>query len=526
MQQFLHQLNMEFFYTIPFFVLANLVLLLFFIFYNFRHFKFFLLSIKKQTWLILLGFFLFAIILRLSIIPFHHEIYVDEQGYMETAKNLLVSGDQGIYSKSIGWPFMIAIFFKIFGINNFVALYSSFAFSVLSIIAIFLLTQILFKRESVSLLSALILSIIPNHVIWSASAETNIVSLFFILLTLFFWLFYYEKGSFPLLWLSALTFSFTSQIRPENFILLPLFFLGLYAYHGKKIFNICNDYRFTFPCLTAIFISLPNLFNVAYFYSSTNWMQSDSLGKISGNNWGLSNLFYNTINFFPEIINTNSIVISLLFVFGIFFLFYKKDKRGWFLLSCFCFFWFAYFSSWMQTLGGRSRFYINFSPVIIIGASYGVWLIWSKFKRMTEKPKPLFFCLILMIVMSVSFFPMLSTQKKIGANPYKILETKIPELIKKDIPSNCSIIASEPVIINSTTNFNSFSLDDFLSNKNTSIAIKQDCLLFFEDMYCLDNSIRFKNQCQEIKKRYELEPFKTFSDNKINYTFYSIKGKI
>ena len=187
---------------IPLFVLINFLLFLILIYLNWRYIKKFLLEIDKKTWILLAIIFIFVLSIRIFIPAHHHLMYIDEAWYMEAGKDMLQTGNQGDYPKSIGWPFILTIVFGIFGINNWVALYASTLFGALTIFAMFFMSFIITKRKDLSLISALLFSLFPVHIMWSASAETNITSLFFILLTIFFCFLYYQNKKNSLLWLS------------------------------------------------------------------------------------------------------------------------------------------------------------------------------------------------------------------------------------------------------------------------------------------------------------------------------------
>jgi len=334
----LHQLNSVFHDKIPLFILINFVLLIILIYLNWNYLKKFLLKIDKKTWYILILIFIIALSIRIFVPPHHHIMYIDEAWYMEAGKDMLQTGNQGDYPKSIGWPFILGIVFGIFGINNWVALYTSTLFGALTIFAMFFMVFIITKRKDLSLISALLFSLFPAHIMWSASAETNITSLFFILLTIFFCFLYYQNKKNSLLWLSLVSIAFTVQFRPENYLLIPLFIFGCILY-DKSFFRKIN-FRFVLPFLVMLILSFANLVQVLDFQSSSNWIESDTYGGKTGDNWSASNLFQNSLKYGVNIFNNKyqPIIISFLFVLGLFYMFHKQRKESLFLSVWFCFF--------------------------------------------------------------------------------------------------------------------------------------------------------------------------------------------
>lgn len=454
----LHQLNALFRDKIPLFILINFILLIVLIYFNWGHIKKFLLKIDRKSWVILALIFLTALTLRILIPPHHHIMYIDEAWYMEAGKDMLLTGSQGDYPKSIGWPFILRIVFGLFGISNWVAIYASIFLGALTIFNMFFLTFIITKRRGISLISALLFSLFPTHIRWSATAENNVVSLFFITLTIFFCFLYYRNKKTSLLWLSIISLAFTVQFRPENYIFIVLFLLGCILYQSFKKLNL----KFITPWLILAILVLPNLIVVLDFKLSTNWMESDTLGQQTGSNWSFHNLIYNSSHYGSYIFNSKfqPIIFSFLFVIGLIYMLYKQRKEAIFLISWFCLIGFVYFFSWFQTLGGgtnilsKIRFFMSFYPITVIFAVYGILLIkdsLSKFKnyRINNKILPL-----TVIALVIFFIPYSIKASSYFNSIVHKLETKIPELAEKDIGDECIIIANWPTILKSTTNLN------------------------------------------------------------------------
>lgn len=124
--------------------------------------------------------------------------------------------------KSIGFTALLAVFIKIFGLSASVGFNMTAFIATMSIALIFLFTYLLFQKENVSLFSALILAFHPLHLRWSGSISSEIVSLFFIILT-FTCLLLYIKARIPILISTLLILFFTLSIREENLAILPFF---------------------------------------------------------------------------------------------------------------------------------------------------------------------------------------------------------------------------------------------------------------------------------------------------------------
>ena len=225
------------FSLIPLFALVNLGALIFLLFLC-RHFIMaFLREIDRTTYFFLLGIFSAALVIRLVVPPIQHIMYIDEAWYMEAAKNFVQHGHPGEYPKPIGWPLILSFFFRIFGISNWVALYTMIVFGALTAFSVFFLAFAILRDSRTALFAALMISLSPVHIRWSATAETNIIALFMACLSLSVSFLYYRNKSQFLLWLSMAAIAFTAQFRFENYLFFPLFLFPI-LHHRKRDNNV------------------------------------------------------------------------------------------------------------------------------------------------------------------------------------------------------------------------------------------------------------------------------------------------
>jgi len=511
-------------HLLPLTALESCILLSVFLWVSRTHIGEVLSEVGKKTWAILALILASALILRLVIPPIQHIMYIDEPWYMEAAKNMLQSFSQGSYPKAIGWPFILAISFLLFGVSNWVAIYTAVVLGTLTILNVFLLTYIITKKKAVSLFSAVIFSLMPLHIRWSASAETNIPSLFFVTLTLFFCFLYYRKKIYSLLWLAISSMIFTALIRPDNWLLIPLFFLGCLIFKVK-----IPPKRIIFILFVLIVLISPSILQLRDWYGSINWLEADSVGQLKGSNWSLSNLIYNSLHFGSNIFSKAYLpsFILILSIIGFIYMLFKRRREACFLIVWFASFWIFFFSSWVQTIGGRDRFFMSFYPSIIIFAGYSLSLPLNLFFKMRLKPQwKNLFVFLLVSVFVILFFPYTLKAKSMYAASCLKLETKIPELAEKDIPSNAVIVANWPTILKSTTDLNVIDVNYFLRDNNFRNATfaNTELLLFFEDYCCFDfiGCSQCKENCKAITRKFKLDPYKAYREGSKKYTFYKI----
>ncbi len=512
---------------IPFLILLNFILFIVLIFFNWNYIKNFLLKIDKKTWLFLFLIFVIALLIRIFIPTHSHIMYIDEAWYMEAGKNMLETGSQDSYPKYIGWPFILTIVFSIFGINNWIALYTSILLGALTIVNIFLLSYIITKRKKISLIAALLFSLFPAHIRWSASAEANIASLFFISLTIFLCFLYYKKNKISLLWLAIVALAFTAQIRVENYIFPVLFLFGCVLFDKKNLKKI--NFKFILPWIVLLILSFPNLIQNLEYLSSENWQESESDGRLTGSNWSITNLVYNTIHYGKNIFMEYPFFITILFVIGLIYAIIKDGREAYFLITWFLFMYLIHFVSWPTNFesGGQERYYMSFYPIISIFASYGVLLIKNQLSSKIKNKifKKLIIPITILIIL-LMFIPYVISTSKMYSDSSHILETKIPELAERDIPPNCIIIANLPTILKSTTNLNVINIRRFLESPQYQEEIfkNNSCILFFKDLTCQMWDFSSKD-CKQIQEYFLMTNFKSYEEKDTKYIFYKIEKR-
>lgn len=518
-------LNRVFYNFIPASALGSFILMIIACNMNRSYFKVFFGKIDKKTWMIAALIFLLALVLRMVIPLRGHILYLDEAWYMEAAKNMLQTGSQGHYPKPIGWPFLLAVSFAVFGVNNLVAIYTSIFIGALTTVGIFLMAFIITQRKDMGLIAALLFSFFPAHIRWSASAETNVASLFFTVLTVFFFFLYYRAPKRSLLWLALSALAFTVQIRSENYMLPVLFLAGCFIF-GCRPFKKAD----LTLILVSVLLFMPNLIQTFVFYMHENWPHNIGLTAAGGS---LPNLFYNFLHFARYIINAEfqPVLLSFLIVLGTGYMFFKQKKEWvfllfWFVLLCFFYFFLASF----QAIGAGSepvlqtRFFMMFYPITLLFACYGILLVQRAFKNYEIKRYVLG---SLIVVLILFFIPYVRQASGWFNDPIRSLDIKIPSLIKKDIPGDCVIISNWPVLLRATTDYRVMDIQEFLEDESEQEAILRSntCILFYENCASFfPGFVLEKELCWRMEKRFLLEPFVSYQEKTAEFTFYKIIG--
>jgi len=513
-----HQLNLLLHDTIAGSILLTFILLIILVAMNWKYISEFLRTISRRTWLILVLIFLIALALRIFIPPYQHIIYIDEAWYMEAGKDMLQTGIQGYYPKSIGWPFILRIAFGFFGVSNWVALYTSVLLGSLTVFTIFFMAFIITKNRKLSLISSLIFSLFPVHIRWSSTAETNVATMFFICLTVFLFFLYYKKKENSLLWLAMIALAFTVQFRLENYLLIILFIIGKGIYDSGFYKQI--EIKEVLPFILMILLSFGNLVQSVDLYQSSDWIESVTGGRETGENWSFANLVENSAEYGVNIFNGEyqPLLLLLFMLVGLFYMFRNYKKESLFLIAWFVLFWVVYFASWFRIAAGNNRFYMSFYPITLIFICYGIIVCSNMLKR---KHLALWCILIIVVIL---FIPHIIDAKTDNTDNARLLETHIPELAERDLPQDCLIVMNWPTVLKSTTDLNVIDVDSFLENYEA--ILDNNCVLFFEDYTCFDEKVYgLEEKCDEVKAKFLLVMFKSYSMRDKTYSFFEVSEK-
>lgn len=185
-------------------------------------------------------------------------------------------------------PLWMSIFGKVFGDENRV--YSLVFFSLLSLVAFYLLAFEFTKRKALAFGAGALLAINPLHAFFSKFPVTEIVALSFTALSFYYLLKYYnlarDKLYFPIyLVLSSLLMSGMFFTRISGFMYIPFFYLILIAVHiyidDKSLKRQLKQYVYSVFLLYAVSVWYGLIFS--YPYSSDIYRLSFS--KVFGDDW-------------------------------------------------------------------------------------------------------------------------------------------------------------------------------------------------------------------------------------------------
>ncbi len=201
---------------------------------------------EKKILFILFGIFFLSLLIRtinLNSLPF--SLHTDELFAGYVGRYIFLHG-QDIYGNNL--PFYIDKFgdFRpigifllsglstfIFGVNEFAIRFPSALIGALTVFPMFFVTRLLFKQNSMALLSSLLIALLPWHIILSRTTSEAVVGNFILLISIYFMLLFAKNGKLKYI-LGSLIAGFTTYLFYHSFrIILPILILPLFLIANK-----------------------------------------------------------------------------------------------------------------------------------------------------------------------------------------------------------------------------------------------------------------------------------------------------
>lgn len=204
--------------------------------------------------------------------------------YVEDARTALEEQKIYGYSHPKGYSFIIALGFLFFGLSFQTLLYLNLAMGSVLILLVFLLTYVLFKKEEIAIIAALIYSLFPASIFFANINASEISSVFFVTITFLIFIISLKEDKKYLYLLSMLLLVFSIHVRLENSMFIPVFFL-LFFIERKNIsfqklklplilffifmlplsFYYTNGYEIFGPGDPEVRKDYPDMFSLSYF---------------------------------------------------------------------------------------------------------------------------------------------------------------------------------------------------------------------------------------------------------------------
>ncbi len=275
----------------------------------------------------LVAFFVIFSILFVSPVE---QLYFDENIYQGIALNILHNGNavwcqygtaylasgcpySVIYHDPVGWSLFIAMAFAIFGVGTQTAYNLQLLVGALSIIGVFLLSAVLFRRKDVPVLAAAFMALNPQLFVWSRTQA--VADLPFMMLTVFaffFFVVYVRRRNRITLAMAMFSVTLTVYTRIEAFMIVPILLLMYFLFGDKGIasnarrraaefLKDANNMRFLLLIALLIILLLPQLFYIILQAKTGSYGQGSGSALFSFSNFNSN--FYPNLKFLLGMLN-------------------------------------------------------------------------------------------------------------------------------------------------------------------------------------------------------------------------------
>jgi len=476
----------------------------------------------KAALILLAGIFIAQATTQIFMVAPKHLVYIDEFWYMQAGRDILARGFAPSYDKAIGWPLLCSLSYIIGGLNNYSPIYLNIFLSFLVPLAGFAAARMLLKSDAAAAITAAFCAFLPYKMVWAASAETGTISLLFVLCALYASLLYYRTREKKVLWLAAAFWAYSAQIRPEN-----LMFLALFAAGGLLLGERASLKEILAPALCAIAVNAANFLVFAAFQSSTNWVQNDSGGQLTGSNLSLHNLLYNTVHWAPRLVDTSlhPLLFTLIFLTGAVLLFRENRKVFYFLAVWLGLNYVFYFSAWFQVYGTtltmfpKTKIYMFFYPPLMMCAAYALAKL-VQTERKSIKAAGIFLAILTVGAMFAY------SKNASFRDTRRELETRLVADADQ-IPDECTVITHAPVILQSVNHVHTVFSGEIAESEphRRALTTQSPCLLYLQDI-TLDMPIdEFKRYDQQLRGQFVFSQYAVYSLNGVTYRYYKLSPR-
>lgn len=506
---------------------SNLVLIFYFLAKSATQIKFAISKLGKQSLILLLLIFICSLYIRSYMIPHQHFMWIDESWNLEAAKNFLMRGKPELctyvgadelkcdfYPKPAGFPYIISRFLMLFGTSEYTGINVSVLFGSLSSILVFFIARRLTGDNRIGLLSALAFTLMPAHLYWSGSSETNVTSVFLNLASISVFLAFLKSEKWILYLLGISLLSLSIQIVPTDGLLIPLVII-LFLLFGKNKTQKLRNPRFWLGMVLLIILTAPHfLYMYQVIYQTQEYLcEGDvchegmlTLAQVSKNwsGWGI-----------PQFIDRMQIpvLIGFFIVIGMAYSL-RRNQLFLSLASWFLLFYIVNMAYWDP----QNRKFLNVLPPLSIflgiGISRTIDSLVDKFRLNRKIILTVFFMLI------VLSFKSGVVRVMNGSSSINVAQTMIPAYVR-EMPEESYLIAEWPTVFLSTTNIRGMRTSDALDNPGmvNDLLAGGASVYFLEDMYCRPPSYeRALDNCRRFMSEYDTERY--LEINHLNVTFY------
>lgn len=443
---------------------------LFFIFagllaYHFREVIRAFKELPKTGMVLCVGVVTVALVLRIFFVK--HDIFYDEPMYLNVAQNMyyhhqsggtlqgtkLVPEHIGFYNRPGGHPFLINIFYLLFGESEKSALLMNPLLGTASVGIVFLFTYWLFESAVVAFCASALVNVFPIHLACSGSISSEVPSFFFVSLALLVLVLFNRSRNTGLLYFTVATAACSFYIRPENMLFVfPLTALFLFLVRDGQLSKKQGRDLFGFfiALIGPLIVQLLSMKRSEAILNQGQFWTVELLLK----HLPLNVRYLFDDNYMPR-------AYTLLFVLGGCFL-YKINKKVFFgFLVWFLVFFISYAGHLSGDFSRLNRyFFIEIMPVCVV-AAVGINYFFVKCGR---RWGPVI-CGVLLVICGVDSFP---ATGRVYARMFDSREGREYSFLKqagRELVSQDYVVTVEPYVVVADLNRKAIHYNEFKSQQ-------------------------------------------------------------
>lgn len=158
------------------------------------------------------------------------------------------------------YTYSTALFFKLFGWQEFTIKMTAILFGILMIPAVYIFSSLLLRNTSIGIIAAFITVVSPFEIFYSRKGFENGAGIFLMILGFIFLLYFFEKKKNAIfLNLSAIFFGLAMYTYFSHVFIIPLFLTGFYILY-KKRFEEVGKRIFLKLLVVVLIVTLPLIY--------------------------------------------------------------------------------------------------------------------------------------------------------------------------------------------------------------------------------------------------------------------------
>ncbi len=516
------------------FLSANAALIVFAILLNSKSLWISVQKIPNPVRLALLAIVTIGILQATFTAPATHRIYYDEDIYQNIGNNLahlrraqmcndgtveygVFNCRRGEYNKQpSGFPYLLAIGYQLFGTSERLSFIYNNLIMGGSLLVTFMIASRLFGGFSAGLFAALVLSLIPQNIVWHNTTAAEPSAALFGALVVLAALHTVRERSNDSLFLLATISAFTLHLRPESgLVLVPLLLILLFGW--RLAFGNVRFYLFglLFALLaTPAFLHFWIVRNNSWGSTSTPFGLQYFSGNFSVNFW-----FYLENTHFP-------VLFTLLALAGIFIRPTWLERITiwvWFLL-----FWgvFLFFYAGSYNYGADVRYSLLSYPPLALLAGGSARELSIRFGRLSGRgtSKAATVIATFIIMAHIPFLPTIRAETAEAwaarADHHFALE------MLQELPDNALVLSHNPGIFQlwgKNAAQASIAISEPKHMANYYFPNYKGGIFFHYNFWCNVTDPLQNSFCTQLLEKYPHEQIKTYQERSYHYGLYRLK---